>query len=483
MATQAADSGNRRMIHPVVLSGGAGTRLWPMSREAYPKQLLPLLSELSLLQETARRVNDPTRFAAPLVVCNEEHRFVVAEQLRELAIAPAAILLEPAGRNTAPAVAIAALALLKDDADALMLVLPSDHAIADTAAFHAACDAAAEAARQGALVTFGIRPDRPETGYGYIRRGAALKGATGAFRVAEFVEKPDAATAASYLAGGKHDWNSGMFLFPARLALDELERLDPEMVALCRRALDEATADLDFLRLARAPFEAIAGKSIDYALMEHTASAAVVPADMGWNDVGAWSALWDVGDKDADGNVVGGDVVTVDVRNSYLRSEGKLIAAVGVSDMIVVATDDVVLVVPRDRAQDVKQVVDGLKKSNRPEPMFHPRIYRPWGYYQTVHDGERFQVKRITVKPGAKLSLQMHHHRAEHWIIVNGSALVTRGEDTFLLTENQSAYIPMFTPHRLENPGKVPLNLIEVQSGSYLGEDDIVRYEDNYGRA
>ncbi len=483
MATTASRTSDQPRIHPVVLSGGAGTRLWPMSREAYPKQLLPLISELSLLQETARRVNEPTRFAPPLIVCNEEHRFAVAEQLRQLAIAPAAILLEPLGRNTAPAVAIAAMALLRDDPDALMLVLPSDHAIADTAAFHAACDIAAEAARQGALVTFGIRPDRPETGYGYIRRGTALKGAKGAFRVAEFVEKPDARKAAAYVAGGSHDWNSGMFLFPARLALDELARFEPEMVALCRRALDEATTDLDFLRIARAPFEAVPAKSLDYALMEHTETAAVVPADMGWNDVGAWSALWDIGTKDENGNVVGGDVVTYDVRNSYLRSEGRLIAAVGVSDLIVISTDDVVLVVPRDRAQDVKAIVDGLKKSNRPEPTFHPRIYRPWGFYQTVHDGDRFQVKRITVKPGAKLSLQMHHHRAEHWIIVNGSALVTRGEETFLLTENQSAYIPMFTRHRLENPGKVPLNLIEVQSGSYLGEDDIVRYEDTYGRA
>jgi mannose-1-phosphate guanylyltransferase / mannose-6-phosphate isomerase len=483
MAMMAAGPRDHPRIHPVVLSGGAGTRLWPMSREAYPKQLLPLTSELSLLQETARRVSDPARFAAPLIVCNEEHRFAVAEQLRQLGIAPAAILLEPVGRNTAPAVAVAALALAREDPDALMLVLPSDHAIADAAAFRAACDMAAAAARTGALVTFGIRPDRPETGYGYIRRGAALKGANGAFRVAEFVEKPDAKTAAAYVAGGMHDWNSGMFLFPARLAIDELERLEPEMVALCRAALDGAQSDLDFLRLARAPFESAPAKSIDYALMEHTAAAAVVPAEMGWNDVGAWSALWDIGAKDGNGNVVGGDVVTVDVANSYLRSEGRLIAAVGVSDLIVISTDDVVLVVPRDRAQDVKAIVDGLKKSNRPEPVFHPRIYRPWGYYQTVHDGERFQVKRITVKPGARLSLQMHHHRAEHWIIVNGSALVTRGEETFLLTENQSAYIPMFTRHRLENPGKVPLNLIEVQSGSYLGEDDIVRYDDSYGRA
>jgi mannose-1-phosphate guanylyltransferase/mannose-6-phosphate isomerase len=469
-------------IRPVVLSGGSGTRLWPMSRESYPKQLLPLVSTLSLLQETARRVSDPSLFAPPIVVCNEEHRFVVAEQLREIGIAPNTIALEPVGRNTAPALCIGAMLALREDADALILILPSDHTVADASAFRSACTRAASAAALGALVTFGITPTRPETGYGYIRRGAPLGAENGCYRIAEFVEKPDTATAAAYLAGGQHAWNSGMFLFPARLALAEMARLEPAMVEGCRTALEGATRDLDFLRLAREPFAALVGQSIDYALMERTDKAAVVPVEMGWSDVGAWSALWEIGGKDGSGNVLIGDVTAIDARNSYVRSEGRLVAAVGIEDLIVIATDDAVLVARRDRAQDVKAVVERLKASNRPELSFHPRIYRPWGYFQTLHDGERFQVKRITVKPGARLSLQMHHHRAEHWIVVNGTARVTRGEDSFLLSENESAYIPMFTKHRLENPGKVPLNLIEVQSGAYLGEDDIVRFDDAYGR-
>jgi mannose-1-phosphate guanylyltransferase/mannose-6-phosphate isomerase len=471
-----------RKIRPVVLSGGAGTRLWPMSREAYPKQLLPLTSALSLLQETARRVSDPNLFAPPIVVCNEEHRFVVAEQLREIGIVPGAIALEPVGRNTAPALCIGAMLALRDDADALILILPSDHAIADAAAFRAACARAADAAASGALVTFGIAPTRAETGYGYIRRGAPLGAANGCYRVAEFVEKPDAATAASFVAGGQHAWNSGMFLFPARLALEEMARLEPAMIEGCRAALEGATHDLDFLRLAREPFAALTGRSIDYALMERTDRAAVVPVEMGWSDVGAWSALWEIGGKDTSGNVLVGDVTAIDARNSYVRAEGRLVAAVGIEDLVVVATEDAVLVARRDRAQDVKDIVERLKAANRPESSFHPRVYRPWGYYQTLHDGERFQVKRITVKPGARLSLQMHHHRAEHWVVVNGTARVTRGEESFLLTENESTFIPMFTKHRLENPGKVPLNLIEVQSGAYLGEDDIVRFDDAYGR-
>jgi mannose-1-phosphate guanylyltransferase/mannose-1-phosphate guanylyltransferase/mannose-6-phosphate isomerase len=469
-------------IYPVVLSGGSGTRLWPMSREAYPKQLLPLVSEFSLLQETARRVAVPALFHAPLFVCNEEHRFIVAEQLRQAGIAPSAIVLEPVGRNTAPAVCVAALLLVKDDPNALMLVLPSDHIIANTAAFHDACHIAATAALGEALVTFGMTPDRPETGYGYIRRGTALKNAKGAYRVAEFVEKPDLATAQKFLVGGRHAWNSGMFLFPAALALAELERFEPGLLAACRDAVTGLAKDLDFLRLPREAFAAAPSKSIDYALMEKTDKAAVVPVELGWSDVGSWSALWDIGKKDECGNVVTGDVMLVDARNSYIRSEDRLVAAIGVEDLIVIATDDVVMVLPRERAQDVKGLVEKLRASNRTEPAFHPRIYRPWGYYETVHDGDRFQVKRITVKPGARLSLQMHHHRAEHWIVVNGTARVTCGEKTFLLSENESTYIPMFTKHRLENPGKVPLNLIEVQSGSYLGEDDIVRYDDQYGR-
>jgi mannose-1-phosphate guanylyltransferase/mannose-1-phosphate guanylyltransferase/mannose-6-phosphate isomerase len=453
-----------------------------MSREAYPKQLLPLVSESSLLQDTARRVSEPALFHAPLFVCNDEHRFIVAEQLRQVDIAPRAIVLEPLGRNTAPAVCVAALLLTNEDPEAHMLVLPSDHILTDVASFHAACRTALEAASSGALVTFGIAPDRPETGYGYIRRGTALKAVKGAYRVAEFVEKPDEATARDFVAGGKHAWNSGMFLFPCALLLSELERQEPEMVAACRRAVAATKSDLDFLRLDKEAFAAAPSKSIDYALMERTDKAAVVPVELGWNDVGTWSALWDIGTKDESGNVTKGDVVALGAKNSYLRSEGRLVAAIGVENMIVISTDDVVLVLPRDRAQDVKLVVDKLRAGNRSEPAFHPRVYRPWGFYQTIHDGERFQVKRITVKPGAQLSLQMHHHRAEHWIVVNGTAKVTCGEETFLLPENESTYIPMFTKHRLENPGKVPLNLIEVQSGGYLGEDDIVRFDDQYGR-
>jgi mannose-1-phosphate guanylyltransferase/mannose-1-phosphate guanylyltransferase/mannose-6-phosphate isomerase len=469
-------------IHPVILSGGSGTRLWPMSRESYPKQLLPLTADRTLLQETAARVGNPARFAAPVVVCNESHRFIVAEQLRELAIRPRCIVLEPFGRNTAPAAAIAALTLAQEDAEALLLLLPSDHVIADVVAFQAAVSVAARAARDGALVTFGIKPDKPETGYGYIRRGAPLDGRSGCFSVGAFVEKPDLATARRYLDAGDYDWNSGMFLFSARTYLEELERLEPETVARCREAVDGAVRDLDFVRLAAEPFKAALSKSIDYAVMEHTERAAVVPAEFGWNDVGSWSALWDIGRKDDAGNIAIGDVVAIESTDSYLRSEGKLVAALGVDGLVVVATDDAVLITPKARAQDVRLLVDALKRRNRPEPTFHPRVYRPWGYYQTLHDGSRFQVKRITVNMGACLSLQLHHHRAEHWVVVNGAARVTRGDDVFMLNENESAYIPPNTVHRLENPGKVPLNLIEIQSGSYLGEDDIVRIEDNYGR-
>ena len=469
-------------IHPVILSGGSGTRLWPMSRETYPKQLLALTADRTLLQETAARVGNPARFAAPIVVCNDAHRFIVAEQLRQLAVKPRCIVLEPSGRNTAPAAAVAALMLAQEDADALLLLLPSDHVIADAIAFQGAVSTAAAAAADGALVTFGIKPTKPETGYGYIHRGAPLKGRPGCYSVGAFVEKPDLATANGYLARGGYDWNSGMFLFSARAYLDELERLEPEIVARCREAIDGAKRDLDFIRLAADPFQAAPSKSIDYAVMEHTDRAAVVPAEFGWNDVGSWTALWDIGRKDDAGNVAVGDVLALDSTDNYLRSEGKLLATLGIEGLVVVATDDAVLVTPKERAQDVRMLVEALKVRNRPEPAFHPRVYRPWGYYQTLHDGSRFQVKRITVSVGGCLSLQLHHHRAEHWVVVNGAARVTRGNDVFMLNENESTYIPPNTVHRLENPGKVPLNLIEVQSGSYLGEDDIVRIEDNYGR-
>jgi mannose-1-phosphate guanylyltransferase/mannose-1-phosphate guanylyltransferase/mannose-6-phosphate isomerase len=477
----AAKHGTGR-ITPVILSGGAGTRLWPLSRALYPKQLLPLVGGETLLQEAARRVADPARFAAPIVVANDEHRFIIAEQLRAIEVAPKAMILEPAARNTAPAVAVAALCALEQDAEALILVMPSDHVIGDRAAFLAAVERAAEAARAGALVTFGINASRAETGYGYIKRGAALGKVEGAFKVAAFVEKPDRAKAEHYLASGDYFWNSGIFLFPARGFLAELERLRPEMAAGARAALKDAKRDLDFLRLDKAAFGAIKGESVDYAVMEHTGNAAVVPVEMGWSDVGSWDALWDLKDKDAAGNVVQGDAVLEEVRNTYVRAEHGLVAALGVEDLVVVTTADVVLVARRDRAQDIKKIVARLEKDRRPELASHLVVHRPWGTYCSIHNGDRVQVKHIMVKPGAKLSLQMHHHRAEHWVVVTGTARVTRGNEEIFLFEDQSTYIPMGTPHRLENPGKIPLHLIEVQSGSYLGEDDIVRFEDTYGR-
>ena len=470
-------------IRPVILSGGSGTRLWPMSRESYPKQLLSLVSDNSLLQDTVARVTDAATFAPPVLVSNNEHRFIIAEQVRALEVTPDRIILEPAGRNTAPAVASAALMLAADDQDALMLVLPSDHTISDAAGFEAAVKIAAEAARGGALVTFGIRPDTPHTGYGYIKRGADLGDVDGCCRVEKFVEKPNAKTAAAYLKDGGYFWNSGMFLFSARNFLEELARLEPEMLAGCQKAVDNAASDLDFIRLDGESFTAVPSRSIDYAVMEHTDRAAVVPVDIGWSDVGSWGSLWEISGKDPAGNVAAGDVELHDVRSSYVRSEGPLVAALGVENLVIVATADVVLVLPRERAQDVRLLVDALKASDRQEASLNPRVYRPWGFYQGVHEGERFQVKRITVNPGASLSLQKHLHRAEHWIVVYGVAEVTRGEDTFTLHENESTYIPPSTVHRLTNPGKTPLDLIEVQTGSYLGEDDIIRLEDHYGRS
>ncbi|HEV2100553.1 MAG TPA: mannose-1-phosphate guanylyltransferase/mannose-6-phosphate isomerase [Stellaceae bacterium] len=470
------------MIHPIILSGGSGTRLWPMSRTLYPKQLLRLLGSQSLLQQTVQRVGDRDRFARPLLIANEEHRFIIAEQLRETGIAPRALLLEPVGRNTAPAACVAALALVESDPEALMLLMPSDHIIEDPAAFAEAVERAAAAARTGSLVSFGISPERPETGYGYIRRGDACRGVDGAFRIAEFVEKPVIEQAQAYLASGEYLWNGGIFLFPAQLVLQEFERLRPDIVAACRQALAEANRDADFVRLGKEAFEACPADSIDYAIMEHTDRAVVVPVAMGWSDVGSWDALWEISGKDAEGNSIAGNVVAEDTRNCYLRSEAGLLAAIGVEDLVVVVTGDAVMLAPRNRSQEVRQLVARLAKEGRDEADALPTVHRPWGTYKSLHNGHRVQVKHIMVNPGGRLSLQLHHHRAEHWIVVHGTAKIRRGDEEMILTEDQSTYIPLGTAHRLENPGKIPLHLIEVQSGSYLGEDDIIRLEDSYGR-
>lgn len=463
-------------ILPVILSGGSGTRLWPLSREAYPKQFLPLAGEHTMLQSTWLRVAEVAA-QPPIVVANETHRFVAAEQLQQVGTTPSAILLEPAGRNTAPAIAAAALEARREGADPLLLVLPSDHLILDIEQFHQAIHAAAAIATQGKLVTFGIQPTAPETGYGYIK---AIAG-EGPRAIERFVEKPDLATAQTYVASGEYYWNSGMFLFRASRYLEELERLQPKILAACRTSWEKARRDSDFIRLDAEAFTASPSDSIDYAVMEKTADAAVVPLDAGWSDVGSWTALRDVSEQDADGNAHRGDVIAIDCHDTFAYGD-RLIAMVGLDNVVVVETDDAVLVGRSDRMQEVKDVVARLKAAGRSEATWHRKVYRPWGAYDSIDNGERFQVKRITVKPGGTLSLQMHHHRAEHWIVVSGTAEVTRGDEVLLLTENQSTYIPLGVTHRLRNPGRLPLELIEVQSGSYLGEDDIVRFEDTYGR-
>ncbi len=473
------------MIIPVILSGGSGTRLWPLSRELYPKQLLPLTGEQSLLQATVSRL-EGLAGEAPIVVCNEEHRFLVAEQLREVKVAPSSIVLEPEGRNTAPALTLAAVAAQATNADAVLLVMPADHAIGDLKAFRTAVRRGAELAEAGEFVTFGIVPTRAETGYGYIQKGKALA-ASGAHRLERFVEKPDAATAEKYLSSGDYLWNSGMFMMRAQAWLEAIGRFRPEILECCQAALRGGRDDLDFYRVDREAFRACPSDSIDYAVMEKITGeagyrAAVVPLDAQWSDVGAWSALWELGSKDEAGNVTRGDVFAYDTRNSMLLADKRLLAAIGVDDLIVVETTDAVMVARRDRAQDVKRAVEWLKANGREESRNHRCVYRPWGTYETINLGERYQVKCITVKPGCALSLQMHHHRAEHWVVVRGTAKVTRGEETYLVAENESTYIPLGTTHRLENPGAIPLELIEVQSGAYLGEDDIVRLEDKYGR-
>ena len=472
------------MLTPVILSGGAGTRLWPLSRELYPKQLLPLTGVRTMLQQTVLRL-EGLAASPPVIVCNEAHRFLVAEQLRQLRVVARATILEPFGRNTAPAIALAAHAALKGIAadanavDPVLLVLPADHVIREVSAFHRAVRLALAAAEAGQLATFGVVASAPETGYGYIQRGAA---SGSAFRIARFVEKPDPERACEFVKSGDYYWNSGMFMFRARRYLQELGRLQPEMARICEAAFRAAKADLDFTRIDAASFEACPADSIDYAVMEKTADAVVVPLDAGWSDVGSWSALAAASDANGHGNVVHGDVLTEDTHGSYLYAESRLVAAVGLTDHVVVETKDAVLVAPKDRVQDVKKLVQQLKERGRYEHSLHREVFRPWGSYDSIENGSRFQVKRLKVKPGAALSLQMHHHRAEHWVVVAGTARITRGDEVFLLEENQSTYIPIGVKHRIENPGMIPLEIIEVQSGSYLGEDDIVRFDDVYGR-
>ena len=464
---------------PVILSGGSGTRLWPASRSQYPKQFLPLVEETTLLQETLLRLQNSAASADSIIVCNNDHRFMVAEQLRAIGKPPSAILLEPAARNTAPAVALAALQAVQGHDDPVLLVLPADHVIQQNVVFHEAIVAAEKAARDNKLVTFGIVPTHAETGYGYIR--ASGKGSLRP--VVEFVEKPDAKTAKAYLASGEYFWNSGMFAFRASVFLEELEKFAPDMLTACREAMENAAHDLDFIRVDQEAFARCPEDSIDYAVMEKTDKAVVIPLSAGWSDVGSWQALWDIAEKDAGGNACKGDVLVEDSYNNYIQSEQKLIATLGVNNLVIVESDDAILVADKNQVQDVKKLVNRLKAVERSETRLHRKVYRPWGYYDSVDSGERFQVKRIVVNPGQQLSLQMHHHRAEHWIVVSGTALVTRGEEELLLSENESTYIPLGVKHRLENPGNIPLEMIEVQSGSYLGEDDIVRFEDTYGRS
>jgi mannose-1-phosphate guanylyltransferase/mannose-6-phosphate isomerase len=473
------------MLVPVILSGGSGTRLWPLSRELYPKQLLPLVGKGTMLQETLARLSGVNDVGAPIVVCNEQHRFLVAEQLREAGIDSSSILLEPIGRNTAPAIAVAAMAAAtsntgsKEKSDAILLVLPADHVIQNPRAFQAAVEIGRKAAAEGKLVTFGVVPNKPETGYGYIRRES---GAGPVFGIAQFVEKPDLQTATRYVESKEYFWNSGMFMFSATKVLDELRALAPAIYDACAQAFTAAKRDLDFVRLPVKEFGSSPSDSFDYAVMEKTHHGVVVSLDAGWSDVGSWSALHDAIPSDAQGNVSIGDVLTEDSHGCYLQSTSRLVAAVGLNDHVVVETKDAVLVAPKDRVQDVKQLVAQLKKQGRYETSLHREVFRPWGSYDSIDSGDRFQVKRLMVKPGACMSLQLHHHRAEHWIVVSGTARITRGEETFLLEENQSTYIPLGTRHRIDNPGKIPLHIIEVQSGGYLGEDDIVRFEDRYGR-
>jgi mannose-1-phosphate guanylyltransferase/mannose-6-phosphate isomerase len=479
------------MLVPVILAGGTGTRLWPLSRDLYPKQLLNLVGADTLLQSTVLRFAGLENVSAPVVICNDHQRFMVAEQLRAIDIDTASIILEPVGRNTAPAVAVAALTAMAQDPDAVLLILPADHHIQHPLSFQRTVKIGQRYAEQGYLITFGIVPHAPETGYGYIRKGAPVSAASGikkpqkpavAYAIDEFVEKPDLETARNYLNSGDYFWNSGMFMFRAARVLEELNTFVPKMVLACQAAIASGRKDLDFFRLGKEAFAACPADSIDYAVMERTDAGAMVPFDAGWSDLGSWEALWQAGEKDAGGNVLKGDVLVHDVKNSYLHATGRLIAAVGLSDHIVVETADAVVISPMDRVQEIKGIVDRLKQAGRVESFSHRKVYRPWGSQESIDAAERFQVKRITLRPGARISSQKHFNRAEHWVVVRGTALVTRGEDQFILKEDESAYIPIGIVHRIENPGKIPLELIEVRTGSYIEEDDIVRFQDDYGR-
>ncbi|MDP1934596.1 MAG: mannose-1-phosphate guanylyltransferase/mannose-6-phosphate isomerase [Nitrosomonas sp.] len=473
-------------IHPVILSGGGGTRLWPLSRANYPKQLLPLVGKETMLQATLARAAALSNTQAPIIVCNTEHRFLIQEQCEAIKIKPEAIYLESAGRNTAPAIALAAFHLSQIDENALMIVLPADHVIDDQVAFAQAVETAKVAAQEDYLVTFGVVPSAPETGYGYIKAGTALSFATpialAAYQVQSFFEKPNRETATAYLQEGGYTWNSGMFVFTAKNYLQELQRHRPDIFAAVQKAWQEKTTDLGFILPGKDAFTASPSDSIDYAIMQVTDRAAVVPAQFGWSDVGSWDSLWQIAPKDSDGNVTSGDTLVFDTQKSYIRAENRLVAVIGLDDVIVIETADAVLVMHKSKAQHLKTAIQQLESSQRKEHLDHLRVHRPWGWYEGIDKGERFQVKRIMVKPGEKLSLQMHHHRAEHWVVVSGTAKVTVENQETLFTENQSTYIPLGKSHRLENPGKIPLHLIEVQSGTYLGEDDIVRFEDSYGR-
>ena len=469
------------MITPVVLSGGSGTRLWPLSRKAHPKQLLPLLNETSLLEDTINRLQGLDDVGKTMIICNEDYRFMVAEQAHSTSLDTSAIILEPVGRNTAPAIALAAFNALEKDENAVLLVLPADHDIQDVNAFHQAISIGLEQALKNQFVTFGIVPNTPETGYGYIKSADKVD-VNKVSKIEKFVEKPDSETATQYLKEGGYYWNSGMFVFKAEEYLNALKEFAPEIYSASQKAIDAAVRDMDFIRIGAEEFQQCPSDSIDYAVMEKVSNAVVIPVDIGWSDVGSWSALHEIGEQDENNNILIGDTKSISTKNSYVRAEHKLVTTLGVENLIIVDTDDALLVADKSRVQDIKEIVEALSAENREEVVLHKRVCRPWGCYQGIDHSDRFQAKRITVNPGAILSLQLHHHRAEHWIIVNGTAKVTKGEETFILSENESTYIPLGTKHRLENIGKIPLELIEVQTGSYLGEDDIVRFDDVYGR-